>query len=198
MKLMVFALTLCLSATAWSNVKVGSPAPKFNEKGQNGQVYNLDNLKGSWVVLEWYNEGCPYVKKHYKSSNMQKLQKKFTAKGVKWLTVATSASGKQGYVDPKTATAHFKSTGMNSTALLLDADGTMGKAYGAKTTPHMFIINPEGVVVYAGAIDSDDSANPDTIKEATNYVNAALKAGLAGKPIKTSSTKPYGCSVKYQ
>lgn len=197
MKIIVLLLTVCLSFAVGAEVKVGAAAPGFSEKDQSGKMRSLKDFKGKWVVLEWYNSGCPYVKKHYGSGNMQKLQKKYADKGVQWVTVATSAKGKQGYIEPSRAVAAMKEAKMNSTALLLDADGTMGKAYGAKTTPHMFVINPEGDVVYAGAIDSNDSANPATIASSENYVVASLDAAMSGKAIKTSSTKPYGCSVKY-
>ncbi|MES3036991.1 MAG: thioredoxin family protein [Bdellovibrionota bacterium] len=197
MKSLLLALVLLNTPMAFAEVKVGEAAPAFTEKDQAGKSHTLDTHKGKWVVLEWYNEGCPYVKKQYGSKNMQSLQKTYTGKGVVWLTVATSAEGKQGYVDPKTAAQHMKDAGMNSTALLLDADGTMGRTYDAKTTPHMFVINPTGKVVYAGAIDSDDSADPKTIATATNYVSQALDLSMAGKPVATASKKPYGCNVKY-
>lgn len=197
MKILVLIVTLFAAATSFAEVKVDAPAPVFAEKDQTGKEHTLAGYKGKWVVLEWYNEDCPYVRKHYGAQNMQKLQKTYADKGVVWLTVATSAQGQQGYIDPKTAADHIKKAGINATALLLDADGTMGKAYGAKTTPHMFVINPEGKVVYAGAIDSNDSADSKTIAKATNYVAAALDAGMNGKPIAQKTSKPYGCSVKY-
>ena len=197
MKSLISLIVFLYTSTLFAAATVGQAAPTFNEKNQAGETAKLEDYKGNWLVLEWYNEGCPYVKKHYGSKNMQKLQKKYTKKGVKWLTVATSAEGKQGYVAPTEAQAQMKKAGMNSTALLLDADGSMGKAYGAKTTPHMFVINPAGQVVYAGAIDSNNSANPKTIKKSKNYVSLALDAGMKNKPIKVVSSKPYGCSVKY-
>lgn len=198
MKMVIVLFTTLITLSGFAEVKIGASAPNFQEKDQTGKVQQLKDLKGSWVVLEWYNEGCPYVKKHYGTKNMQNLQKKYTDKDVKWFTVATSPKGKQGYVDPAKAESHMKSSGMNSTALLLDSDGSMGRAYEAKTTPHMFVINPEGKVVYAGAIDNNDSSSPKTIAKAENYVVAALDAGLSGKQITTTSTKPYGCSVKYE
>ena len=198
MKTVLLVLSFLAASVSYASIEVGKAAPNFTEKDQEGKTHSLKDFKGQWLVLEWFNEGCPYVKKHYESNNMQKLQKMFTGKGVKWLTVATSAKGKQGYVAPADAKAQIKRSKMQSTALLLDADGTMGKSYGAKTTPHMFIINPQGKVAYAGAIDSNNSANPATIKSSTNYVADALNAALAGKSIKTAATKPYGCSVKYK
>ena len=197
MRILLTLSILFVTTMSIAEVKVGAAAPAFSEIDQNGKSHKLEDYKGSWLVLEWYNEDCPYVKKHYGSKNMQNLQKKYAGLNVKWLTVATSPKGKQGYVDPKTAVKHFKEAGMNSTALLLDSDGSMGRAYNAKTTPHMFIINPEGQVVYAGAIDSNDSSNPKTIKTAENYVVAALDAGMSGKQIAKTSATPYGCSVKY-
>lgn len=198
MKALLIACALLMSASAFAEVKIGTAAPAFSEKDQSGKTHSLDSYKGKWVVLEWYNEGCPYVKKHYGAKNMQTLQKTYTEKGVIWLTVATSPEDMQGYVDPKTAAQHMKAAGMNSSALLLDSDGTMGRAYDAKTTPHMFVINPEGKAVYAGAIDDNDSADPKTIATSKNYVVQALDAAMAGKPVATSSTKPYGCAVKYK
>lgn len=185
------------AATALAEVKVDAPAPTFNELDGMGKAHQLSDYKGQWVVLEWYNKDCPYVKKHYGSQNMQKLQAEYTKKGVAWLTVNSSAKGKQGYLDGAGTIENAKSAGAASTAVLIDADGTMGKAYAAKTTPHMFVINPEGKVVYAGAIDSDDSSDPKTIAKATNYVRAALDAGMSGKMVATKTSKPYGCSVKY-
>lgn len=201
MKLVILALCLGLGlslvSVAQAEVKVDAPAPTFSEKDATGKMHNLADYKGKWVVLEWYNKDCPYVKKHYGSQNMQKLQKEFTGKGVQWLSVISSAEGQQGYLKPEEATANAKTAGSAATSVLLDPDGNMGKAYDAKTTPHMFVIDPEGKVVYAGAIDSNDSSNPKTIATSENYVKAALDAGMSGKEIKTKSSKPYGCSVKY-
>ena len=198
MRAILIIVALMVAGASQAEVEVGKPAPTFKEKDQSGKDRQLSDFKGNLVVLEWYNEGCPYVKKHYGSGNMQKLQKKYTDKGVKWLSVATSSQGRQGYVDPMTAATHMKTAGMNSSALLLDSDGTMGRTYGAKTTPHMFVINPKGTVIYAGAIDSNNSADPDTIPKATNFVAEALDLAMSGKPVKVASSKPYGCSVKYR
>lgn len=199
MKNIFIALALFASTVCSAEVKVGAPAPAFSEVDQAGATHSLDSHKGKWIVLEWYNEGCPFVKKHYGSKNMQTLQSKYTEKDVVWLTVASSAKGQQGYVDPKKAVEKHKSAGMApKVSLLLDADGTMGRAYDAKTTPHMFVIDPKGVVVYAGAIDSDNSSDPSKIAKSTNYVAAALDAGMAAKPVTVSSSKPYGCGIKYK
>lgn len=184
-------------AAKMTELKVDTAAPTFTAKTQEGKEIKLVDYKGKWVVMEWYNEGCPYVKKHYGSKNMQTLQKTYTDKGAVWLTVATSAKGEQGYVAPEKAKDAFKTAGMNSTALLLDAEGTIGKTYGAVTTPHMFVINPEGKLVYAGAIDSDSSSDPAKIPGAINYVASALDEGMSGKTITKKTSKPYGCSVKY-
>lgn len=188
-----------LSATAFAEVEIGKPAPAFSEKDASGKSHTLEAYKGQWVVLEWYNKDCPYVKKHYGSGNMQNLQKAYTGQKVAWLSVISSAEGKQGYLAPADALKNAKETGSNATAVLIDADGNMGKAYDAKTTPHMFIINPQGNVVYAGAIDNNDSASPKVISKSENYVKTALDLGLSGKEkeITKTSTKPYGCSVKY-
>lgn len=138
------------------------------------------------------------MKKHYGAGNMQKLQKTYTGKGVTWFTVISSAKGKQGYLEPSDALAVAKEKSTSSTATLLDASGAMGKAYGAKTTPHMYVIDPKGTVVYAGAIDNNDSADPSVIAKSKNYVAEALDAGMQGKKIETATARPYGCSVKYQ
>jgi peroxiredoxin len=198
-KFLMIGLVLMFSThTVLANAKVDTKAPEFKVKDALGKEHSLKDFTGNWVVLEWYNRGCPYVKKHYGSGNMQKIQKTYAGKGVKWLTVISSAPGTQGYLDASEAKEDFQTAGMGSTALLLDEEGTMGKAYGAKTTPHMFVINPKGVLVYAGAIDDNDSSSPDVIAKSKNYVVAALDAGLTGKPIETKSTKPYGCGVKYK
>jgi len=190
-------LMTCSILSASADVKVGAPAPAFSEQDAQGQVQELKSLKGKWVVLEWTNKDCPYVKKHYESGNMQKLQKAYTAKGVTWLSVITSKKGKQGYLEPAEAAKNAKTVGSAASAILIDSDGSMGKAYGAKTTPHMFVINPEGNVVYAGAIDDNDSSDADVIPTSKNYVAAALDASLEGKPVQVASSKPYGCGVKY-
>jgi peroxiredoxin len=176
----------------------GKPAPDFNVTDADGKVHQLADYKGQWLVLEWFNKDCPFVKKHYGSGNMQKLQNTYTAQGVKWLTVISSAKGKQGYLAPaeaKTVAADHKLAA--SAPFLIDESGAMGKAYDAKTTPHMFIIDPQGVLVYAGAIDDNDSANPAVIADSTNYVAAALDEAMADKPVTTVTSRPYGCSVKY-
>ncbi|WP_250459922.1 thioredoxin family protein [Microbulbifer litoralis] len=176
----------------------GEKAPDFSEVDAAGKTHALGDYKGEWLVVEWFNKDCPYVRKHYGSGNMQALQKKYTGEEINWLTVISSARGKQGYLEPAQALEVARSHKLNASApFLLDADGSMGRAYGAKTTPHMFIINPQGEVVYAGAIDDNDSANPAVIADSTNYVAAALDASLSGEAVDVASSRAYGCSVKY-
>ncbi|MBS0661426.1 MAG: thioredoxin family protein [Verrucomicrobia bacterium] len=180
-----------------SEVTVGKPAPEFTLTDTNGKSHALSSFKGKWVVLEWNNPDCPFVVKHYGSQNMQKLQKEATGKGVVWLTINSGAAGKEGVYPAAEINKKWKENGAASTAYLLDGDGKVGKLYGAKTTPQMFVINPKGEIVYSGAIDSIKSAKQDDIPKATNYVKAALDEAMAGKPVTTPSTQSYGCSVKY-
>src|SRR4051794_4736773 len=189
----IFATTLL----AVDSPPVGSAAPDFSLTDAKGKAHELSQFKGKWVVLEWFNPECPFVKKHYGSGNMQKLQQEYTGKGVVWLSIDSSAAGKEGNLTADAAGKKMAEWKMSSTALLLDQDGKAGKAYGAKNTPHMFIINPEGKIVYEGAIDSKPTANPADITTADNYVKAALDEAMAGKPVSNAVTKPYGCSVKY-
>jgi peroxiredoxin len=177
---------------------VGSAAPDFSANDSKGKTQSLSQYKGKYVVLEWFNPECPFVKKHYGPGNMQKLQEEYTGKGVVWLSVDSSAPGKEGSLTPEQAEKKLSEWKGKQTALLLDSDGKVGQSYGAKNTPHMFVINPEGKIVYEGAIDSKASPNPNDIPTATNYVKAALDESLAGKPVSTANTKPYGCSVKYK
>jgi len=176
---------------------VGQAAPTWSVADSNGKLRSLDEFKGKWVVLEWTNNGCPFVQKHYGSGNMQRLQKAYTGKGVVWLSVISSAPGKDGYVSGERANQLTGSRGAAPTAVLLDAAGNVGRAYGARTTPHMFVIDPQGKLAYAGGIDDIASAEPEDIPKATNLVAAALDAGLAGRPIAVATSAPYGCGVKY-
>jgi peroxiredoxin len=176
---------------------IGQPAPAFTLVDSNGKSRSLSNYAGKTVVLEWWNYQCPFVGKHYGSGNMQKLQKEWTSRGVVWLTINSSAPGKQGYVDGAQANDLMKEKGGAPTAVLLDHDGAVGRAYGAKTTPHMFVIDARGTVVYAGGIDDKPSTDVADIEAATNYVEAALDDVTAGRPVATASSRPYGCSVKY-
>lgn len=183
------------SATA--QAVVGSPAPAFTATDSHGQTHSLDQYRGKYVVLEWHNQGCPYTKKHYVSGNMQSLQKEWTAKGVAWFTVISSAPGEQGYVTDPQENAYLAQMHADPTAVLMDANGKLGHLYGAKTTPEMYVIDPNGRLIYEGAID--DRPTPDTsdIKGADNYLSDALTESMAGKPVLKSYTRPYGCSVKY-
>jgi len=177
---------------------VGSAAPDFSLSDSKGGSHSLAQYKGKYVVLEWFNPECPFVKKHYGSDNMQKLQKEYTDKGVVWLTIDSSAPGNEGSLTAEQAEKVSSSWKTHPTALLLDPDGKAGKAYGAKNTPDMVIISPEGKVIYTGAIDSKASPNPADIPSSTNYVKTALDEAMSGKPVSNATTKPYGCSVKYK
>lgn len=187
-----------IGATAAAQVKNGEAAPDFSLKSAQGADVKLSQYKGKTIVMEWFNNDCPYVKKHYDSGNMQKLQAQATVDGTVWLTIVSSAPGKQGHVEAAAAQKIVADRKANMTALLLDPQGEVGRRYAAKTTPHMYVIDSKGVLVYQGAIDSNSSSDPKTIAGATNYVTEALKAVKAGQPVATASTKPYGCSVKYK
>ena len=180
-----------------TTAQIGQPAPNFKLSSAMGKEHSLSDYKGQWVVLEWVNLQCPFVLKHYNSKNMQTLQQTYTKKEVVWLSICSSAPGKQGNFSGDELTAKIKEVSSHSTAYLIDGDGKVGRSYGAKTTPHMFIINPKGVLVYAGAIDDKPSTKVEDVKGAANFVAAALDAGLAKKEIKVSSTVSYGCTVKY-
>lgn len=180
-----------------AGVKTGASAPDFSLPGADGVTYKLSQFKGKTVVLEWFNNDCPYVRKFYDSKTMQGLQKDATGKGVVWLTMSSSAASKEGHVDAAAAAKIRVERGMGNTALLLDGTGEVGRLYAAKTTPHMFIINKQGKLVYQGAIDDRPSAQPKTLEGAQNYVKAALSSLEKGEAIKNGSTAPYGCSVKY-
>lgn len=192
-----FAAGLLISATALAGPTVGQPAPAFSAVDSNGRTVSLADFKGRPVVLEWTNDGCPFVKKHYGSGNIQALQKAFTAKNVAWLSVISSAPGQQGHVDGAAANKLSADRGAAPTAVLLDPSGAVGKLYDAKTTPHLFVVDAKGVLAYAGGIDSVPSADADDVAKATPYLKLAVDAVLAGKPVANPSTKPYGCSVKY-
>jgi peroxiredoxin len=195
MKTVLAAVLLSLAAAAHAAPELGKPAPDFTLSDQSGKPVKLSDAKGRFVVLEWFNEGCPFVRKHYDSRNMQGLQKKYGAKGVVWYTIVSSKEGKQGHLTPAEAADRLK--GMSSKAILLDEKGGVGRLYGAKTTPHMFVVDKKGALIYMGGIDDNPSADPADIKGAKNFVAAALDEALAGKPVSTPSSRPYGCSVKY-
>ncbi|MCE0522197.1 MAG: thioredoxin family protein [Methylacidiphilales bacterium] len=190
-------LTVTASAENTSPATVGQPAPNFTLQGSDGKTHSLAEYKGKYVVLEWTNPNCPFVHKFYDPGAMQKLQRKETAKGVVWLRINSSATGQSDYQTAADMATYVKKNHVAATASLIDGDGTVGHLYGARTTPHMFVINPEGVLIYAGGIDNKPSPDPDDIKTATNYVAAALKEAMAGKPVTTPTAPPYGCSVKY-
>ncbi|PYJ25329.1 MAG: thioredoxin family protein [Verrucomicrobia bacterium] len=198
---MIPTILMSLMATAvfaFDPPPVGSAAPDFSLIDANGKTHSLSQYKGKYVVLEWFNPECPFVKKHYGSGNMQKLQQQYTGKGVVWLTIDSNAPGTEGNVTPEQAQKITASWKTRQTALLLDPDGKVGRAYGAKNTPDMVIVNAEGKIAYEGAIDSEATPNPADIPNSTNYVKAALDESLAGKPVTTPQTRPYGCSVKYK
>jgi peroxiredoxin len=194
---MAFALLLLAAPLLYSAVKVGQQAPDFTGTASDGKSYHLADYRGKFVVLEWHNNGCPYTQKHYKSGNMQKLQKQWTAQGVVWFTVLSSAPGKQGYVNASDENNYMAKMGAAPTAALLDPTGAVGHLYDAKTTPQMIVVNPQGVIIYDGAIDNRPTEDLRDIPVATNYVSQALEQALAGKPVETAATRPYGCSVKY-
>jgi peroxiredoxin len=190
------ALVLFTHQAAVANAKVGKAAPAFTLTDANGKTHSLADFKGKTVVMEWTNADCPFVKKHY-SGNMQKQQADATSSDVVWLTVNSSASGKQGHVDGKGALQVVARSGGKQTAYLLDAPGEVGRAYGAKTTPHMYVIDGAGMLQYAGGIDSIPSADKSDIGKAKQYVPQALADLKAGKTVRVASSQPYGCSIKY-
>lgn len=185
------------TTAAEAQTVVDQKAPAFSLAGIDGKMYSLADFKGKYVVLEWNNFDCPFVKKFYGAGKMQELQKEYTAKGVVWLTICSSAEGKQGYYEADALKGMVSDRKLSSTAYLRDPDGKVGKLYGAKTTPHMFVINPDGVLIYAGAIDDKPSTDPADLASASNYVTASLNMAMAGKPLTVKSTTSYGCGVKY-
>lgn len=191
------ATALTFSSTAMAKVVTGEAAPDVRVLDSNGVERTLSEFKGQDVVLEWTNHKCPYVVKHYDSDNMQNTQKRAAEDGFAWLTVISSAPGKQGHVSGEKANQLSADSGATPTAILLDEAGDAGRLYAAKTTPHMYIVNKEGTLMYQGAIDSIPSSNPKKIPEATNYVTAALDSMKAGTDIEVTDSQPYGCSIKY-
>jgi peroxiredoxin len=178
-------------------LKVGAKAPDFSLNDLSGNKRSLSEFAGKIVVLEWFNAGCPFVKKHYESGNMQKLQSEFRSKDVVWLSVNSSAKDKQGHATPELHLAKQKEWKSEPTAFLIDESGEVGKAYGAKTTPHIFIVNKEGKVAYMGAIDDKPSVEQEDIATSKNYISSALDELLAGKEVSINETRAYGCGVKY-
>jgi peroxiredoxin len=191
------ALFAATTGLGFAQVEIGKAAPNFTLPDTNGKTHSLADFKGKYVVLEWYQPDCPFVGKQYRSGNMQALQKQYTAKGVVWLSIDSSAPGEEGNYPADKLNEFAAKDGAARTALLLDPAGDVGRSYGAQTTPDMYIINPNGILVYKGAIDNKRSTDLADVKTATNYVKSALDSVLVGKPVSTASTRPYGCSVKY-
>lgn len=191
------AAGLLAAALVHASGAVGQPAPEFKVKDAAGKEQSLAAYKGKFVVLEWVNPGCPFVQKHYSTSNMQSTQTAATSKGAVWLTVSSTAPDAGDYKKPAELTAWLKEQGARPTATLMDDDGKVGHAYGARTTPHMYVVDPQGKLVYAGAIDSKATARKEDVKSATNYVTAALDEAMSGKPVTKATSEPYGCSIKY-
>ena len=195
--LTILASLATTTLLALDSPPVGSAAPDFSLTDAKGKAHSLSQYKGKYVVLEWFNPECPFVKKHYGSGNMQKLQEEYTGKGIVWLTIDSNAPGSEGNMTPEQAEKVTTAWKTHQTALLLDPEGKAGRAYGAKNTPNMVVISPEGKIAYEGAIDSKATPNPADIPSSTNYVKVALDESLAGKPVTTANTRPYGCGIKY-
>jgi peroxiredoxin len=199
-KLIITVVASLTAATIWAAdaPAVGSAAPEFSLPDANGTTHSLSQYKGKYVVLEWFNPECPFVKKHYGSNNMQKLQAEYTGRGVIWLTIDSNAPGSEGNITSEQAQKIMQSWKTKQTGLLLDPESKVAKLYGAKNTPNMVIINPDGKIVYEGAIDSKPTPNPNDIPNSTNYVKAALDESLGGKAVSNAQTKPYGCHITYK
>ena len=195
--LMTCGLLAVTAGLSFAETEVRKAAPDFSLPDTNGKTHSLADFKGKYVVLEWYQPDCPFVRKHYHSGNMQTLQKEYTAKGVIWLSIDSSAPGEEGNYPAQKLNEFAAQDGAARTALLLDPAGDVGRLYGAKTTPDMYVIDTKGILVYKGAIDNKRSTDLADVKIATNYVKGALDAAMAGKEVPTTATQPYGCSVKY-
>jgi peroxiredoxin len=196
----VLALGLCIALTAPASAQspqVGEPAPNFTLQSASGETHTLDDFEGQYVVLEWLNFGCPFVGKHYDSGNMQSLQETYREKGVAWLSIVSSAKGEQGYYPPKEMVQQKQKHDGNMTAILMDTSGEVGRTYGAKVTPHMYVINPEGTLIYKGGIDDKPTTDVADVEGATNYVRAALDQAMNGEEVDVKRAQPYGCTVKY-
>ena len=196
-KLPILLVAILFSFNLHAAVESGAMAPEFTLTDTNGTEHSLSDFKGKYVVLEWTNHGCPFVKKHYNEGHMQALQKKMTGKGVVWLVINSGAPGKQGAVTPMEGNKQIADKGIKATAMLIDSDGKVGRAFDARVTPHMYLIAPDGKLIYQGAIDSIKSTNSADVDKAENYVKAAYKAHKKGMPVAMPTTKPYGCGVKY-
>ena len=197
MKKLLLTTLMAFSVGTIFAASVGQPAPAFSAVDTSGKTVSLADFKGKTVVLEWVNPGCPFVQKHYSSANMQGTQKEAAAKGVVWLAVNSTSTDAGDYKTPAAMAQWMQAQRASATATLMDSDGKVGRAFGARTTPHMFVVDPAGKLIYAGGIDSKASANPADIAGATNYIKAGLTETLAGKPISAATTQPYGCSIKY-
>jgi peroxiredoxin len=191
---MFFAVS---TVSANDKATVGQAAPEFTLVDSNGNEHSLSDFRGQFVVLEWLNHDCPFVRKFYNAGKMQELQEYYTGKGVVWLSIISSREGEQGHMTPAQINQANADKNVFATAVLIDEPGTVGRMYDARTTPHMFVINPDGVLLYDGAIDNKPTANPADIEGAENYVVAALNAAMNGEAVAVSTTRPYGCSVKY-
>lgn len=209
MKKLIILISLILAAAmainltsespenATSDATVGEPAPDFEVIGADGTTHSLSDYEGEYIIIEWLNHGCPYIQKHYNGNNMQQLQEKYTDQGVVWLSVVSSAPGTQGYMEAEEALQSIEEQGASPTAILLDPEGEMGRAYDARVTPHMFIIDPEGVLRYNGAIDDKPTARASSLETAHNYIDAAMTSLRNGEEVEVKSNTPYGCTVKY-
>lgn len=194
----ILVLLATLPLAAQSGPQIGEAAPGFTLPDTDGETHSLEQYRGSWVVLEWLNYGCPYVGKHYRTENIPSQQEKWTREGVVWLSIVSSAPGTQGYYEAAEMNRHSARMGNNATAVLLDPDGTVGRAYEARTTPHMFVIDPEGTLVYMGGIDDVPTARDEDLEKATQLVDQALGEAMAGNPVSVPTSRPYGCNVKYR
>jgi peroxiredoxin len=197
MRMLLLSAALLVSVSVMAQALQGQPAPAFALTDLAGKLVQLADFRGRYVVLEWTNPSCPFVQKHYMSGNMQSLQKRYTGQGVAWLVVNSTAASHAEFVSPAQQAAWLGKQGAAPTAAMLDPDGKVGRVYGARTTPHMYVIDPNGKLIYAGAIDDKRSADPADVKTARNYVAQALDEARAGKPVSIASTPAYGCSVKY-
>jgi len=197
----ILLTTLCLTILGLNafaaQATVGQPAPNFTLTGADDKPHALADYKGKFVVLEWTNPQCPFVHKFYDSGAMQALQKEWTDRGVVWLRINSSAAGLEGYQDVAALAAYVKAEHVAATESLLDPDGQVGHTYGARTTPHMFVIDAKGTLVYAGGMDNHPSPDPESLEGATNYVSQALTQAMAGQAVSVPTARPYGCAVKY-
>ncbi|HEY2467418.1 MAG TPA: redoxin domain-containing protein [Terracidiphilus sp.] len=198
LEILTVSALLLLPIAAVAQARVNSPAPEFTATDSHGQTHTLDQYRGKYVVLEWHNQGCPFTRKHYESGNMQNLQKEWTEKGVVWFTVISSAPGTQGYVTPSQENDYLAKMHAAPSAVLLDPDGKLGRLYAARTTPDMYVIDPQGKLIYSGAIDNRPTPDESDIQGADNFVNDALTAATSGKAVAMPYTRAYGCSVKYR